>query len=55
MEPLTKIELGTCKWLGVLAITCTVAAELLSLATDGRGAFTARETLRRSLRQARIR
>ena len=55
MEPLTRIELGTCKWLGVLAVTCTVAAELLSLAMDGRGVFTARETLRRSMRQARVR
>ena len=55
MEPLTKIELGTCKWLGALAIACTVAAELLSLATNGQRTFTTRETLRRSMRQARIR
>ncbi len=50
MEPLTKIDLGTCKWLGVIAIACTVAGELLSLANspDGqRMTFAERELARR--------
>ena len=54
MEPLTKIELRTCKWLGVLAFACAVTAELLDLARgpNGQGAtFAARERLRRAGRQ----
>lgn len=32
MEPLTTIELRTCKWLGIVALAFSAAAELLSLA-----------------------
>ncbi|MBV8979135.1 MAG: hypothetical protein JOZ13_17325 [Alphaproteobacteria bacterium] len=49
MEPLTTIELGSCKWLGILAIACTVAGELIALADDTdahRLSFTKRETQR---------
>jgi hypothetical protein len=58
MEPLTKIELGSKKWLGVLAVACTVAGELLSLAGNPEGqraSFVARETIRRTARQMRSR
>ena len=34
MEPLTTIELGTCKWLGIIALAASAVAELLSL-TNG--------------------
>jgi len=54
MEPLTKIELRTCKWLGVLAFACAVTAELLDLAQSPSGqrtSFAHRETLRRVSRQ----
>ena len=49
MEPLTTIELRTCKWLGIIALACSAAAELLSLA-QGNGhalSWTNRETTRR--------
>jgi len=55
MEPLTKIELRTCKWLGVLAFACAVTAELLDLAQSSNGqrvTFAARERLRRAGRLA---
>jgi hypothetical protein len=49
MEPLTKIELGSCTWLGLLAIACTVAGELLTLADNPQGqrtSFVERELTR---------
>jgi hypothetical protein len=52
MEPLTKITLGGSEWLGVLAIACTVAGELLSLAdspTGQRTSFVHRENIRRAV------
>jgi len=58
MEPLTKIELGGKKWLGVIAVACTVAGELLSLADNPEGqraSFVARETIRRAARQRQTR
>lgn len=54
MEPLTKIEIRSKKWLGVIAVACTVAGELLTLADNPEGqraSFIARETIRRSARQ----
>jgi hypothetical protein len=50
MEPLTAIELRTCKWLGVIALACSAAAELLRLAHDTGSAksWTNRETARRA-------
>jgi hypothetical protein len=51
MEPLTKIELGNATWLGILAIACTVAAELLTRADNPHGkrtSFAERETQRRA-------
>lgn len=51
MEPLTKIEIGNSHWLGVLAIACTVASELLHLANNPEGqrvSFVDREMLRRA-------
>jgi ATP-dependent exoDNAse (exonuclease V) alpha subunit len=49
MEPLTTIELRTCKWLGIVALACSAAAELLSLARgNGRAAsWLSRESARR--------
>ena len=50
MEPLTKIELRCCKWLGVLAFAGAVTAELVDLAQGPHGqsaTFAARERLRR--------
>jgi hypothetical protein len=50
MEPLTKIDLGSCKWLGLLAIACAVAGELLTLADNPEGkrtTFVERELARR--------
>jgi hypothetical protein len=50
MEPLTTIELRTCKWLGIVALACSAAAELLSLA-QGNGrilSWTTREDTRRA-------
>jgi hypothetical protein len=32
MEPLTTIELRACKWLGILALAASAAAELYALA-----------------------
>ncbi len=55
MEPLTTIELGTCKWLGIIALACSAVAELLSLANGNSRtlSWTAREMARRaSSRQA---
>jgi len=48
MEPLTTIELGSCKWLGIIALACSAVAELLSLANDNSRAlsWTTRETAR---------
>ena len=51
MEPLTKIELGSATWLGLLAIACAVAGELLTLADNPEGkrtSFTERELARRA-------
>jgi hypothetical protein len=50
MEPLTTIELGTCKWLGIIALACSAVAELLSLANDTGSAksWTTRESARRA-------
>jgi len=56
MEPLTKIELRSYKWLGALALTCTVAAELLIMAqAPRRSTFAANQDLRRALRQRSVR
>ena len=52
MNPLTKIEIGNSQWLGVLAVACTVASELLHLANNPEGqrvSFVDRELLRRAL------
>jgi hypothetical protein len=32
MEPLKTIELGSCKWIGLVALACGAVAELMSLA-----------------------
>jgi len=50
MEPLTTIELRTCKWLGIVALACSTAAELMRLAhSDGPVLWwTHRETARRA-------
>ena len=50
MEPLTTIELRTCKWLGIIALACSATAELLSLAQgDGRAmSWLTRESARRA-------
>jgi hypothetical protein len=51
MEPLTKIELGSATWLGLLAIACAVAGELLTLADNPEGkrtSFVEREMARRN-------
>ena len=51
MEPLTKIELGNCTWLGLIAIACAVAGELLTLADNPEGkrtSFVERENARRA-------
>jgi len=51
MEPLTKIELNNATWLGLLAIACAVAGELLALADNPqsqRTSFVERETERRA-------
>jgi hypothetical protein len=60
MEPLTKIELGSCTWLGLIAIACAVAGELLTLADNPEGkrfSFVERENTRRAAdgQQARYR
>jgi hypothetical protein len=54
MEPLTKIELSSCTWLGLLAIACAVAGELLTLADNPEGkrtSFVERELARRAAGQ----
>ena len=54
MEPLTKIELGSCTWLGIIAIACAVAGELLTLANNPEGkrtSFVERENARRAANQ----
>ena len=51
MEPLTKIELGNCTWLGLVALACAVAGELLTLADNPEGkrtSFVERENARRA-------
>ncbi len=51
MEPLTTIELRTCKWLGIIALACGAAAELMRFA-HGDGPvlpWTHRETARRTI------
>jgi len=51
MEPLTKIELGSCTWIGLIAIGCAVAGELLTLADNPEGkrtSFAERENERRA-------
>lgn len=58
MEPLTKIELGSCTWLGLIAIACAIAGELLTLADNPEGqrtSFVEREKLRRADRQPQAR
>ena len=51
MEPLTTIELRTCKWLGIIALTCSAVAELLSLAhANGHAlSWSNRENARRAI------
>ncbi len=54
MEPLTKIELGSCTWLGLIAIACAVAGELLTLVDNPEGkrtSFVKRELARRAASQ----
>ncbi len=54
MEPLTKIELGSCTWLGLLALAFAVAGELLTLADNPQGqktTFVERELARRAASQ----
>jgi hypothetical protein len=50
MEPLTTIELGTCKWLGIVALACSAVAELISLANGNSLVLSwmHRETARRA-------
>jgi hypothetical protein len=51
MEPLTTIELRTCKWLGIIALACSAAAELMHLA-QGNGhamSWLTRENTRRAI------
>ena len=50
MEPLTTIELGTCKWIGIIALTCSAAAEILHLANGNSRTlpWANRETARRA-------
>jgi hypothetical protein len=58
MEPLSTIELSRCKWFGVLAVSCMVAAELFDLARATKGQRTAlasRGPVRQAIRQTRIR
>ena len=51
MEPLTTIELGTCKWFGIIALACSAVAELLSLANGNSRtlSWTTRENARRTI------
>jgi len=54
MEPLTKIELGSATWLGLIAIACAVVGELLTLADNPEGqrtSFVERENARRAANQ----
>jgi hypothetical protein len=49
MEPLTKIEIGSCTWIGLITIACAVAGELLTLADNPEGkrtSFVERENAR---------
>jgi len=58
MEPLNTITLGSCKWLGVLALAGMIAAELLSPAHEAHmnaETFAGREMLRRARNQSRAR
>jgi hypothetical protein len=59
MEPLTTIQLGSCKWLGVLALVVTIAAQTLHMANEARldpCGFASREFARRGRRlQSRTR
>ena len=50
MKPLTTIELGTCKWLGIVALAFGAVAELLSLANGNSRALSwgTRESARRA-------
>jgi hypothetical protein len=40
MEPLTTIELRTAKWLGIIALACSAAAELMRLANEDHRAIS---------------
>jgi hypothetical protein len=58
MEPLTNIDLGRCKWLGAIAIACTVAIELIDIVqipARQRTTFANRERLRRAAHQRKFR
>ncbi len=58
MEPLTKIELGGATWLGLLAIACALAGEMLTLAENPQGkrsSFVERELQRRASNRQRAR
>lgn len=58
MEPLTQIQLNNCKWMGLLAVAFTAAAELLSIAANPNqtiSTFTEREKLRRTIARRRSR
>ena len=58
MEPLTTIELGSCGWLGLLALACFAAAELWSLeegAHERPATFAERERVRRGAQLTRSR
>jgi hypothetical protein len=57
MEPQTTIELRTCKWLGIIALACSAAAELVSIArsNDPFLHWTNREPARRSISRGSVR
>jgi hypothetical protein len=57
MEPLTTIDLGTCKWLGIVALAFSAAAELLSLANGSSrsSSWVTRDSARRAISRSTVR
>jgi hypothetical protein len=58
MEPLTTIELGTCTWLELASLFCTIEAELWTHPHDANEhstGFVNREKVRRALSQRTFR
>ena len=58
MEPLTTIELGTCTWLELASLFCTIEAELWTHPRDANEhstGFANREKVRRELSQRTFR